>query len=179
MGRFGHDRTRTTSCKLKRTNASKEVLLQCFKVENKKWPVRPIQAPLPALLPSLPPSGVDLFSGLGGRGARPEWPRRGVVLGEGAASPPPARGSGERCKLPQWAEWGPGRSTSRCWFWCFLNLAERLWKAGSNNCLASKQLILELVCCHFLDMAAVYMFLQLLNVQTYKNEKLRTRFLVY
>ena len=41
---------------------------------------------------------------------RPEGPRRDGVLGEGAASPllgreqlapsPPARGSGERCKLP-------------------------------------------------------------------------------
>ena len=38
----------------------------------------------------------------------PKGRRAGGVLGEGAASPfPPARGSGERCKLPQW---GPGEA---------------------------------------------------------------------
>jgi len=53
------------------------------------------------------PSLGFIFRGcLGDETARPEGPRRGWVLGEGAAAPsPPARVSGERCKLPQWV-WG-------------------------------------------------------------------------
>jgi len=56
----------------------------------------------------------------GGRlSAKPEGPtleaRRaesgGGVLGEGQRTPsPPARGAGERCKLPQW---GPGQSPGK------------------------------------------------------------------
>jgi len=44
--------------------------------------------------------------------SRPEGPRAGVgFLERGQPAPsPPVRGSGERCKLPQW---GPGRSPGR------------------------------------------------------------------
>ena len=40
----------------------------------------------------------------------------------------PARGSGERCKLPQW---GPGRSPGRKRIWCTLKLSQKA--IGGNS----------------------------------------------
>ena len=80
-----------------------------------------------------PSTGVDLCSELGGK-------RSEAQRDEATDGVLPARGLGERCKLPQW---GPWVSPGCCWFWCFLNATEH----------ASKQASWKLVCSHCQDMA--------------------------
>ena len=55
-------------------------------------------------------------------GPKPEGPKRGEILGKVRRATPPARGMGERCKLPQW---GPGQSPGRNRCWCISKACRR------------------------------------------------------
>jgi len=81
---------------------------------------------------------------IGGTEERCAKGRGGVgFLERGQLAPsPPAMGSGERCKLPQW---GPRSLLILVLF----EPLKRLWKQQ----FASKQVIWLLVCCHFRDMS--------------------------
>jgi len=78
-------------------------------------------------------SGVNLFPTLWGSKV-PSFPSHHLSFPPIPLSPfpfplrssflNPARGSGKRCKLPQW---GLGRSPSRQRFWCILRVKESCW----------------------------------------------------